>query len=595
MNPPPASVPTPLPTRRAAPALLLPTAPQPPPFHPTLTALRPSQPSALPPPTTTAPSPAAHSAITLKPDRLHSDPPLPPRRFSAHRVCLLLLLLLTNTYLGSAFAVFSFNRYHQKITGVDPLDFLLPPRWSRVPVARGEHFFNVAQHLLAQEKFSEAILLSRKALTLAPAHRDGRLLVARLRHATHGPAAAHAILLDGVPCHAADPAFLKPLLATLLEDHAELAIITLAHRLLADPTTNPAANHLIALAGATAAYQTYNYDVAATFLRRSPTLAASREGRWLAALIARPQGHPALSLLKFRELAASFPDDFEIHRELFQQLRSDGLTAEIRRTALTYQLAHPLSYPARLELIAAYQESGDTSRSNHEITTLIADFHSDLSALVALAEFAATRGDAALVARVETHAAPLSPPTRLFSLLACEAALVARNYQGALECLRKLIPAEPGDDTSRALVTGLQALAHFGLGEPTTAHLFLSLFLQQSHLPVAHLQAVAQRLTALGAPEPARLVLKKILERAPHHPAALTRLVELDIELNVLDELAPHLQQLIEGHRASPEILRVAERALGSDRALFSPAAGDALTAARQALTAFSIPQNPSR
>jgi tetratricopeptide (TPR) repeat protein len=169
-----------------------------------------------------------------------------------------------------------------------------------------------------------------------------------------------------------------------------------------------------------------------------------------------------------------------------------------------------------------------------------------------------------------------------------EAAVVARDYRGALQAIREFLAAEGGGRSRShpALFDSLQAIAHLGLGDTASARIFLNSFLGQVNLRVDNLLAVASRLTALEAGPQAWQTLARAVEIDPRNQAALARLIELDLALNRIDALPAHVQQFVGMRRPSPDILRVVQQRLGSDLFLFSGEAPAALEAVRQALEA---------
>jgi hypothetical protein len=85
-------------------------------------------------------------------------------------------------------------------------------------------------------------------------------------------------------------------------------------------------------------------------------------------------------------------------------------------------------------------------------------------------------------------------------------------------------------------------------------------------------------------PEEALRVLARAVEADPRNQAALTRLVELELELDRLEALAAHARRLMALRRPSADLLRAVHHALGSDRLLFSREARDAYAAVSRAL-----------
>ncbi|MSU24607.1 MAG: hypothetical protein EXS32_12395 [Opitutus sp.] len=258
---------------------------------------------------------------------------------------------------------------------------------------------------------------------------------------------------------------------------------------------------------------------------------------------------------------------------------------EARRLSLAFQIAHPTLPGPRIELLHAYLDAGERDRADREADALIRDFPADPLALLALANFAANTANPTLARRLTDHAKALRLPWEAHAILAVEALVVARDFSGALDAVRDLLRENPTWATSyTALLNSLQAIAHYGRGDSETGHLFLLKFLQPSDLRAENLLAIARRLTEVEAGEEARQTLERASAADPLNQAALTRLVELDLNLNRLDELPVHLRRLVAMRRPSADVLRVAQHKLGSDHFLFSADRTATLEAVRLAL-----------
>lgn len=170
-----------------------------------------------------------------------------------------------------------------------------------------------------------------------------------------------------------------------------------------------------------------------------------------------------------------------------------------------------------------------------------------------------------------------------------EALIVARDFQGAVEAIRGFRADHPDwEHRYGGLFDSLLAVAFFGLRDDTSAMIFWNNFIGRATLRADNLLAVANRFAELGAVEQARRTLARAVELDALNQAALTRLVELDVEMNAGDDLATHMRRLIRMRRPSPDIMRVAQLKLGSDLFLFSKECPAALEVVRVALERVS-------
>ena len=488
-------------------------------------------------------------------------------------------------YLVIVSAVFFFERYGRRAGQVTFVDLLLPTRWSHYRTALGDSQIAHAYRFARQGQRREALTLARAGIAQSPANRAGRLLLAQLLAEEGRLDAARQTLLDGLPAHRGDPAFLHPLFTVLLRQQQDARVIALARTLLPPQPTSSERDRLVALAGATASFFRGDFDQAEDFLNLTPTLASSRDGRLLAAKIDWARDYRELALLSLRTLAAERPNDTEVHSELVQRLRDAGLRDDARRQSLAFQIAHPALPGPRIELLRALRDDGATDRADREVAALLRDFATDPDALLALADFAANAADPALARRLLAHAQTHGLAWEPHALLLIEALVVARDFHPALDTADALIREHPEFSTRyQPVLNSLQAIAHFGLAESDAGRLFLANFLNHSNLRAENLLAIAQRLIEVDAAVPARETLVRAIAADPLNQAALARLIELDLNLNCIDELPAHLLRFVAMRQPSPDILRVAQHKLGSDLFLFSAERPAALAAVRTAL-----------
>lgn len=481
--------------------------------------------------------------------------------------------------------IFGVVRWHRGVPGVRFVDIVVPSRWPRFRAAQADHLIATAAQLAQQGKLREALAHARSGLSHSPAHRFGRLLMARLMLIANRPDAARQVLFDGLEYHGSDPAYLSPLLALLLQRQEDEAVVALANKLLPSNPEPLAQHRLVALAAATACFHRGHYDRAEDFLRRSPGLDGSPEGRRLTVRLDWDQGYHDLALARLRGLVADYPKDPGLHAELVTRLLQAGLADEARRRCVALQIAEPTLAAPRLALLHIHQAAQDTSAAALEFDALLRDF-GDGSTLLALGEFAANSGQVALVHRVRERVKSLGLDTQPHDFLAVEALLVARDYGAALDAIRVWGETSPASPLYRPLCDSLQAVAYFGLGDRESARAFLNNFLQHPTLRAESLMVLAARFVSLEAGEAARQILSRAIALDPLNQAALTRLVELDLTLNRIDELPGHLQRLVTMRRPSPDLLRVAQHRLGSDLFLYSTERTATLEGVRVALAA---------
>lgn len=493
------------------------------------------------------------------------------RRICWHRIAGLMLALGLVGYLSAATALWAYTRHHRGISTIAFADLALPFRWDRYRIKIGEHQLAQAEQFLLAGKFAEADTFARAGLARAPDHRDGRLLAARLLYAAKHTDAARQTLLDGLELHALDPLFLGPTLEFLRLQQDDREIVALARRLAPRAASSREVAALLAGAAAGASLARGNFDAAEDFLRAAHAFATSLTGRHLQAQIDWDRGLRTLALVRLRQLAEEHPRDPAIHRDLAHWLRLSGQPDEARRTALALRLALPDRAESRVELLREYHAAGNRERVASELDALLRDFAADSSALLLAADFTATAGLPDLTRRIAERARARQLPGAPFDLLVAEALTAAKDFQAALDAIRQLqtelgAPASP----HRATLAGLLAIAHLGLGDPIASRTHLATLLDAGGVRAATLLSVARRLDDMGAKDSARQLLARTFELDPLNQAALTRMIELDLESGRFDEIHAFVPRLLAMRRPSPDLLRSVQHSLSGDRFLFS-------------------------
>ena len=485
-------------------------------------------------------------------------------------VCTVIVALLG--WLGMASAAYTFVKYRRGFTEVKFTDMLLlPARWDASEVARGNFLIKKAQEHLKEQKFREAFYGFRLGLIKAPGNKEGRLLLAQFYGLWKRPDLTRQTLLDGFAYHKTDNDYLKTLFSFLLQQQDDRQVLAYYEELLGDDTSITPRNQLVALAAASSCYFRGNYDQAESILRLYQ-LESSRDGRLLIARINWDRGAKDQAIERLRELATELPNDEEIYTQIVTYLREAGRDNEARRESFVRALANPRNARARIDQLYAFHKEGDTTSVKNNVEEIFRDFDADANALLALADFAANSGDPVLARRIYDHSKARNLNWEGAALMTVEANIVAKKYQAALELVRELLKENP-DWSKRyySVFNGLQAIAHYGLSDAEAAQLFLNNFLEQTNVRADNLIAVSKRLLSVGAKAQARQVLEQAVKTDALNQAALTSLVQLDLDLNNTTPLAANVRKLLSMRKPSQAVLTAAYRKLGSDLFLFAP------------------------
>ncbi|MBK8859358.1 MAG: hypothetical protein IPN11_17340 [Opitutaceae bacterium] len=486
--------------------------------------------------------------------------------------------------MGGTFTLFLWIKHQQGHAAVAFGDILLPNRWHHFQAAKGRSL--IAKSLIQFETGNAAAGFHnlRLGLTRYPASREGRLLLAQLYADNQRPDLARELLVNGLTHHPRDPAYARIVFAYLLNVQKDAKVIELADHIRQSPLMAEALGEMAGMAAATACYQRGYYDRAERYLATTG-LANNRDSRLLRARIQWERGYADLALHLVRDLAADFPDDEEVYALGSSFLRQSGRFAEAHRLSLIFQLRRPDSALPRIDRLHAHVREGDFAALRQTTDELLHHFAGDEKILLALGDFAATTGDAALARQVSDRLPASSAAKPGAAVLTLEALITAKDYPAALTQADELTAGTPAlDEPLLTLCHGLKAIAHYGSNDPGAGFLAYSRFVAGPALRSGNLLMISNLLHDAGASKPARDLLIRTAADDPKNQAVLSRLIELDLELNHLEALPARLRQLVTMRKPSRELLARAAKVLGSDRWLFTAERHPALEAIRDHL-----------
>ncbi len=511
----------------------------------------------------------------------YAQPKVPMPLSRNLRLTLLCLSGISLLYMGGTFTLFLWIKYQQGHTAVAFGDILLPNRWHHFQAAKGRSL--IAKSLAQFDSGNAAAGFHNLRLGLAryPASREGRLLLAQLYADNQRHDLARELLVKGLTYHPQDPAYARIVFAYLLNVQADAETIKLADQIRQSPLMAGALREMAGMAAATACYQRGYYDRAESYLAATG-LANNRDCRLLRAKIQWECGYAELALHLVRDLAADFPDDEEVYAQGSSFLRQSGHFDEAHRLSLIFQLRRPDSALPRIDELHAHAREGKVAALRQTTEELLHRFAQDEKILLALGDFAATTGDAALARQVSTRLPAGSPARPSAAVLTLEALISAKDYPAALTLADELTTGTPAlDEPLLTLCHGLKAVAHYGHNDPGAGFPAYHRFLAGPSLRAGRLLMISNLLYNTGASKPAHDLLVRTAAADPQNQVVLSRLIEMDLELNRLEALPARLQQLVTMRKPSRKLLARAAGVLGSDRLLFVPERYPALDAIR--------------
>jgi lipopolysaccharide biosynthesis regulator YciM len=482
------------------------------------------------------------------------------------------LLTAVFAYTGGVLALGFYFIHFRGFPDIRYRDVAIPTRWHRVNMAMGLHLIALAQEAFRREDFPAGLHLLRAGLKKAPSHRAARWALAQI-HLDRGEYdSAQKLLLAGLAHHCLDPDYVAKLLQYLFHRQEDTVALMVCDELLSGtrPST-PATLALAAWGAASAKLLRGHYDTAHDYLILY-RLDHTREGRLLQAQIEWERNYPDFALQYLRDLVRDFPGDEEIHLQLADYLKSAGLHDERRRLLMLLSLARPDLARPRIERLQDPELSQDPIKWADESRQLLRDFADNPTALLALGDYASATGQIDLVRKVRALLPALGASADAAALLLAEAKLTHGDFSGALKDLEALLRRDP--PLPPDLITaahGLQTVGKFALGETAAGAAKLQEFMLRPGLSMENLLAIHRRLIALGEWSAAHSALSKAVAIDPLNQAALTQLIDLELQSGALDEIPGRVQQLLKMRKPSPATLLAVRHELSRDYLLFSP------------------------
>lgn len=495
------------------------------------------------------------------------------------------ILALVIVYLSLTISAYWFVRHVRNIEGVTYLDLALPNRWSHYQVARGNHHIATGIKLLQSGKYFEGFQLIRVGLARAPQNQEGRLTLTALYAQSGRPDLAQATLLDGLAYHSSNATYVSTVLEFLSSQSQDRQSLTLCDQLLSNSSTPRNIKEIAAARATLACIFMGNYDRAESYLADNQ-MPNSRDGRLLKAQIEWERGYHELALVLLRDLHGEFPDAEDIYSKLASYLAEAGNEDELRRLAVLHQLAYPDRPRSHIDQLVAIKTTGDNAALERAESRAFEQFADTPAGLLTLADYAATNGRVALAKRIfQTYRDKNWPDVTAAQLMSIEAQLAAKEYAPALEQCRALLAQTDLAAQYANIATGLQAIAQYGTSDPVAGYASLAVLKNQSGLRAESLLGIANRLQEMNRMTAARDILAQAVKVNPKNQAALTRLIELDLDTDNLTELPASLRTLTGMRKPSPILLKRARSLLSKDTWLFLPQRNELLARLDESLT----------
>ncbi|MDP3070586.1 MAG: hypothetical protein Q8N18_09870 [Opitutaceae bacterium] len=473
------------------------------------------------------------------------------------RVAAACAALALAAWLGLAAAAWGYLKFRRGYDAVSYVNLVFYP-WRRAEHQTGLGHYYIAAGRAAWERqeYREAYALLLAGLARVPGDLTARRYIAITEMRIGRPERAVRTLLAGVDHARGNLDYLRLLFATLLEAQEDDRAVELARQLLPAVPDGQPVHQFIALQAATAHYHR-GRTAEAERLVAEWRLDRILEGQLLLARCDWQRGRREAALARLERLVPQFPKRDDLYVELVRYHRELGQHDEARRYALMRQFNNPGSAGARIDVLHAYRNSGDTAAEQRELAAYLATFSKDQSALVLLAWFAVDTAQPRLADQAHALAQQARLPLAVFNLARVQALIAAQDYAAAVALTETTArPAAASLEAFGALLGALRAVALFGAGDLARAQVALGAFVEGPRVRATDLLLVAQQLKTLGHPGPARRVVARACELDPRNEPALVALVKLDTEAGdrvALAENLPRLFAMRRHHRATLE------------------------------------------
>ncbi|MBC2596088.1 hypothetical protein H5P28_17610 [Ruficoccus amylovorans] len=492
-------------------------------------------------------------------------------RFLWGRIFGILALLVIAGYLAGATAIYFYFKENKGYKGVSFGQVMaLPFNMEKFQQQRGDYEIQEAKNYLKENDVRKAYFYLRSGVAHNPTNLEGRTLLSEFALlAKRQPEEAISLMRGGIPYAGNDKDYLKRYIQLLLRYQQDQEVMDVADTIL---SKNPDAEvqRLLALAAATAHYYRGDFDQAEDYIRQYD-LDNDLEGTLLSARISWDRGQQQAAISKLETSIGKYPNDEPVYALLSRFYRDMGAHAKARRYAVLRNINAPLSVTPRIDLLYSLDNTDKPERADREAEAILAQFGDDDKALIALANYATDSGRVDLARRIYETALENDFNIAPFALLLVEAHITGGDYQGAIDFTEELSKEKPEwMERNMGVFNSLRSVAYHGIGNKDYSDMYLEQFLKQGNVRVDTLIAVSRRFTEMGGKEQARKILVKAIHDNSDNQAALSRLIELEIDMGNSAQLGTYLKKLLQMRRPSVELLQKAYRSLGSDRFIFT-------------------------
>ena len=439
---------------------------------------------------------------------------------------------------------------------------------------KGEYYVTVAKAALARQDYAEFARYIGTGAQLAPANLEAQRLCAELFFQFQRPLDAYQLLEESLKFAKQDRSYFRLYIDRCLLLDQDARLIETAIRYLGDKEVSPEIQADLQLAAAQAHFLRGSFNEAARFIK-DYRLGETAEGYLLNCQILWESGDRTSALAELNAALAAYPAGVRLLTMKAVWLKEQG---ELARAKDCLDLMD-VSLPGRPEPLiqSLYVLPGEANRGARAIIVekVITVFGNQERPLLDLARFGNDVADVTLTARLAQLAKDRRFTNRIqFELVHVECLLNAGRARDTILLVDDLYKQSERDQwvpEARMAFEALRMIAYFADGQTEIGSINLQKLLQNRKVPPQVLISASRKLIVARRFDEANDVLIQAHLQHETNQAVLQQIVGLKLDHpRIAADLETYLRRLMRNRRPSPEVLRTAQRRLGSDIYLFS-------------------------
>ncbi len=441
-------------------------------------------------------------------------------------------------------------------------------------VMKGDTYIELAKAALRREDYGEFAKYIGVGAGLSRANLEGQRLCADLYYAFGRTDDANTVLENSLEFAKNDREHFRNLLRRSFMLDNDALIIRVCEKYMDDPTIDPGIQADLRVAFAQANFLRGNFDLAADFVRNK-RLDLTLEGYTLLCQISWERGEREIAITRLSDAARTFPNADHLRAMLARWQKETGKLEAARDSLNILAVRDPSAHSPRIQVLYLLPGAENEARRNETINRLLADFGTNETALLELAQFANDTSEAKLSQRLLDLATEARFPSRpKFLLTHVECLINANQYREAIAIVDDLFTRDAKAQwfgEMKVTFEALRTIAYYADGQGDIGAINLKKVMDARNVPPQLLVAIGRKLVQVGRHKEANDTLIAAHLRHENNQALLLQLVKMKIENEEMaDDLELYLRRLMATRRPPYDVLEQAYNRIASDRFLYS-------------------------